>query len=318
MGLTRWDQDQERIRSICARLTRDGVVEPLTDRPDADRAWNGWELASLIEGNLGRQIDVGTLNDDQRARWELKASWGHRLLRSPHGGYYLSHWLLEDGVRVGTISFATMFKGLSLFEVSSLFVAPAFRGRGIARRALEAAYRTALAAEAGGLVLSTAWTWQSSVWFYLHIGMWVRLWKHALQLTWAPGLPAYRVEIDESLARFLVETGAGFEPWLEAEPRGERLGWRELPAYRALAEDQGRPEVWYDAVGTFALHLALVGWPLIRSDELWREGRWADFGPPESLAYKIEVFEAVARRDGFVVPSPRIPGIVYRDLDAID
>lgn len=318
MGLTRWEQDQARIRAICTCLASDGVVEPLADRPDDNRAWNGWELASLIEGNLGQQIDVGTLNDDQRSRWELKASWGHRPLRSPHKGYYLPHWLLENGVRAGTISFATMFKGLSLFEVSSLFVAPAFRGRGIARRALEATYRTALAAGAGGLVLSTAWAWQSSIRFYLHIGMWVRLWKHALQLTWDPDLPAYQVEVGTSEARFLIETGSGFEPWLEAEPRGERLGWRELPAYRALAEDKGRPEAWYDAVGTFALHLAVAGWPLIRSDELWQEGRWADFGPPESLAYKIEVFEAVARRDGFVVPTPRIPGIAYRDLDDID
>lgn len=318
MGQTRWDQDQARIRAICARLTGDGVVEPLADRPDDNRAWNGWELASLIEGNFGQQIDVGTLNDEQRAQWESRASWDHRPLRRPHGEYNLSHWLLEDGLRVGTISFATMFKGFSLFSVSSLFVAPAFRGRGIARRALEAAYRTALAAGASGLVLSTSWTWQSSVRFYLHVGMWVRMWKRALQLMWSPDLPAYQVETGPSLARFLVETASGFEPWLEAEPKGERLDWRELPAYRALAEDKHRPEAWYDAVGTFALHLALAGWPLIRSDELWREGRYADAGPPEALAHKIEVFEAIARRDGFVVPTPRIPNVAYRDLDDID
>ncbi len=318
MGLTRWDQDQARIRAICARLTSDGVVEPLADRPDDDRAWNGWDLASLIEGNFGQQIDVGTLNDEQRAQWEISASWDHRPLRRPHSGYNLSHWLLEDGVRVGTISFARMFKAFSLFDVSSLFVVPALRGRGIARRALEAAYRTALALGASGLVLSTSWTWQGSVRFYLHIGMWVRMWKHALQLMWSPDLPAYRVEIGTSLARFLVENVSGFEPWLEAEPRGERLGWRELPAYGTLAEDKNQPEAWHDAAGTFALHLALAGWPLIRSDELWREGRYADFGPPEALAHKIEVFEAIARRDGFIVPTPRIPKVAYRDLDHID
>jgi hypothetical protein len=36
------------------------------------------------------------------------------------------------------------------------------------------------------------------------------------------------------------------------------------------------------------------------------------------LAYKIEVFEAVARRDGWVVTAPRIPGLAYRDLDDIE
>ncbi len=316
--VSQWEQELASIHAICARLTRDGVVEPLADRPDDNHAWNGWELASLIEGNLGQQIDVGTLSDDQRAQWELSASWSHRPLRQPHSKLSLPHWLLEAGVRVGTISFATMFKAISLFNVSSLFVALAFRGRGIARRALEATYRRALAAGASGLVLSTAWTWQGSVRFYLHVGMWVRMWKRALQLMWDPDLPAYRVEIDTSPARSLVQVGSGFEPWLEAEPHGERLGWRELPAYRALAESKDRPEAWYDAVGTFALHLALAGWPLIRSDELWQERRYADFGPPEALAYKIEVFEAIARGDGFVVKTPRIPGVAYRDLDDID
>jgi len=137
-------------------------------------------------------------------------------------------------------------------------------------------------------------------------------------MMWAPDLPAYQVEIETSRAWFRVEDGPGSEPWFEAEPHGDRLGWRELPAYRALAQDKNPPEAWYDAVGTFALHLALAGWPLIRSAELWRERRYADAGPPEALAYKIEVFEAIARRDGFVVKTPRIPQVAYRDLDDID
>lgn len=258
MGLTRWDQDQVCIRAICAQLVGNGVVEPLADRPDDDRAWNGWELASLIEGNYGQQIDGGTLTDDQRMQWELRANGDHRPLLRPHSEYAVSHWLLDDGARVGTIKFATMFKANSLFEVSSLFVAPAFRRRGIARRALHAAYRAALAEGASGLVLSTNWTWQRSVRFYLHIGMWVRLWKRALQLMWDPDLPAYRVEIGDAKARFMVETSAGFDPWLEAEPHGERLGWRELHAYQAMTTDRHRLEAWHDAPGTFALHLALA------------------------------------------------------------
>jgi hypothetical protein len=70
--------------------------------------------------------------------------------------------------------------------------------------------------------------------------------------------------------------------------------------------------------GTFALHLALAGWPLIRSKENWeRSWHWSDAGEPEGLACKIEVFEAVSRERGFDVRTPRIPGLQYRDLDQI-
>ena len=60
-------------------------------------------------------------------------------------------------------------------------------------------------------------------------------------------------------------------------------------------------------------------WPLTRSAQLWEE-RYAssDCGDPEGLAYKIEVFEAVDRRYGFEVHTPRIPGLAYRDYDDID
>ena len=52
--MTRWEQNQTRILAVSTLLTVDGVVEPLADRPEDDRDWNGWELASLIEGNLGQ------------------------------------------------------------------------------------------------------------------------------------------------------------------------------------------------------------------------------------------------------------------------
>ncbi len=39
------DQDLDRIHAICARLTCEGVVEPLAERADDVRAWHGWELA---------------------------------------------------------------------------------------------------------------------------------------------------------------------------------------------------------------------------------------------------------------------------------
>jgi hypothetical protein len=71
--------------------------------------------------------------------------------------------------------------------------------------------------------------------------------------------------------------------------------------------------------GTFALHLALAGWPLVRSEEAWeRRHSWSDSGEPEGLAYKIEIFEAIFRERGFEIRTPRLPGLKYRDLDGIE
>jgi hypothetical protein len=71
--------------------------------------------------------------------------------------------------------------------------------------------------------------------------------------------------------------------------------------------------------GTFALHLALAGWPLVRSEEAWEHRyHWSDGGEPEGLAYKIEIFEAVFRERGFEIRTPRLPGLKYRDLDEIE
>ena len=62
--------------------------------------------------------------------------------------------------------------------------------------------------------------------------------------------------------------------------------------------------------------LALAGWPLIRSAETWEQRHnWSDAGQPEGLAYKIEIFEAVDRRRGFDVRTPRIPGLLYSGLE---
>ena len=86
------------------------------------------------------------------------------------------------------------------------------------------------------------------------------------------------------------------------------LGWKELPAFGALREPLHHAYIL--APGTFALHLALESWPLVRSAELWdRREHWSDLGVPEGLGYKITVFEEIARARGYDVKTPRIPGV---------
>jgi ribosomal protein S18 acetylase RimI-like enzyme len=303
---------QSTIEAICRHLTAEGIIEPLSTDEEETARWNLWELASLVEGHLHVQLDVDRLSAEERLAQERRVTYDGGPLRSPHGGYSHPFWLLADGRRVGTIAVATIIYGVNLISVSSLYVEPAGRRRGIARRALEAVLRAAIANGAGGLRLDTDWTWQPSVRFYARIGMWVWMWKHDLVFTWQPKLPDYRVEVEPSQARFLIPQGEGWRTVVTARNLGERLGWE-------THELKSEPiELAHCIPGTFALHLALAGWPLIRSDENWeRRYNWSDAGEPEGLAYKIEIFEAVSRQRGYEVRTPRIPGLQYRDLDEI-
>jgi len=314
MSAKDWYQERDGwIEACCRQLTAEKVVEPLSMEEEEIRGWNLYELASLVEGHLHEQLDVAGLSDDERLAYEHRVTYDGRPLPNPHSGYRHPFWLLAaDGRRVGTIAIATMIFGLDLISIASLYVEPAARGRSLARRALEAVFRAATDNGAGGIRLDASWTWQPSVRFYARIGMWVWMWKHNLVFTWQPELPPYRVEIDASEARFLLMQEDQWRAAVTARNLGDRLGWEP-------ADLEGLPlETSHSIPGTFALHLALAGWPLIRSDETWeRRHHWSDAGEPEGLAYKIEIFEAVDRQRGFDVRAPRIPGIQYRDLDEI-
>jgi ribosomal protein S18 acetylase RimI-like enzyme len=311
---TDWYQAQRSgIEACCRQLVAEGVIEPLSRDEGETRSWNLCELASLVEGHFHVQLDVARLTEEERLAYEHRASFDGRPFASPHDGYRRPFWLLADGRRVGTLAIGTIYLGLDLVSISSLYVEPAERRRNIARHALEAVFRAALANGAGGIRLDTNWTWQPAVRFYARIGMWVWMWKHNLVFTWQPELPPYRVEIGESQARFLIEQDGRWRAVVTAQNLGDRLGWDDEEIPREPLE------MSHCVPGTFALHLALAGWPLVRSEETWAQRyHWSDAGEPEGLAYKIEIFEAVSRERGFEVRTPRIPGIQYRDLEEIE
>jgi ribosomal protein S18 acetylase RimI-like enzyme len=306
-----WYEKRELIiEGCCQQLIDQKVVEPLSTDEDESRDWNLCELASLIEGHFHVQLDVSGLSEMERLAYERRVSFDGNPLASPHRGYRRTFWLLDEGRRVGTIAIATIFSGFDQIWISSLYVDPAVRRRNIGRRALEEVFRASVESGGGGIRLDTSWTWQPAVRFYARIGMWVWMWKHCLVFTWQPELPPYRVEIGETEARFLIEQDGQWRTMVTARHLGDRLGWEP--------EDfKDQPiEMSHCIPGTFALHLALAGWPLIRSEEAWEKRyHWSDAGEPEGLAYKIEVFEAVDRDRGFDVRTPRIPGLQYRDLD---
>jgi ribosomal protein S18 acetylase RimI-like enzyme len=307
-----WYEEQQRwIDACCRQLVAEGVLEPLSMDEGETRGWISYELASLVEGHLHEQLDASRLSEEERLAYERRVSYDGGPLAGPHNKYSKPFWLLDGGRRVGTLGVGTMIFGLDLISIASLYVEPAARRRNIARRALEAVYQAALANGAGGIRLDTDWSWQPAVRFYARIGMWVWMWKHNLVFTWQPELPPYRVEFSGAQARFLIEQDGHWRTVATARHLGDTLGWE--------ADDVELPwEALRSIPGTFAIHLALAGWPLIRSEENWEHRHhWSDAGEPEGLAYKIEIFEAVSREHGFDVRTPRIPGIQYRDLDEI-
>jgi GNAT superfamily N-acetyltransferase len=230
---------------------------------------------------------------------------------------------VHHGKRVGAVGLATTLMGPTTVEVTTLYVMPPYRRQGIATGFLRRVYEAVCAQGVNGISISAHWAWQPAVRFCLGAGAWVYHWKDYLNFTKRQDLPEHRIEVKGDEARFGIVRDGSVEYLLHAVRLGDRLGWTETPAMQRLEEEnanaEGGFEVYALAPGTFALGLALHGFPLIRSDEDWADRHeWADGGEPEGLAYKIEIFEACDREEGFDVRTPRIPGIAYRNYDAID
>jgi GNAT superfamily N-acetyltransferase len=316
------DTARAQILAAHAELCAEGVLEPLAKDAVESRRWLDCELASLVENRFFQRIDPLALSDATRALWEPRAT-SNEPLSSPHGHdwYRLPYWLLEGGERAGTIALSTSYGGVGMVTISSLFVLPSRRRRGVAARALRRAQAAVRAHGERSLRVPAYWTWQPAVRFYLDLGLWVMNWKHSVVFAFRDELPSWR--IDEDFAeqrrglRFCVTREGRHEALIEATREGDRLVWTELPAFGELC--RGRADLRHRAAGTFALALAVRGFPLVRSPERWAERlAWADGGEPEGLAHKIETFEAWERECGHEVRTPRVPGLAYHAWDEGD
>ncbi|WP_437807487.1 GNAT family N-acetyltransferase [Sorangium sp. So ce1078] len=314
------DGDADRpMCAIHAALVADGVIAPLSMDDAQTRLWMDCELASLVENRFFARVDPAARGAELRSVWEPRATRDGAQLGTPHAGarYVVPYWLTQGGSRVGAVALSTGARGERLMEVSSLYVLPAHRGRGVAGAALRRADGVARAHGVPGLRVQTCWAWQPAVRFYLGLRMWVAGWADALVFTWRRGLPAYDIEIGAREATFGVVVDGRREHLIRASAEGDRLGWVESPRMEAY---RGEPsDVACLGPGTFAVALATRGFPLVRSEGRWRERHSSsDRGEPEGLAHKIELFEAVDRSFGFDVRTPRIPGLLYRAYEDID
>jgi len=306
------DEVSDRLRAVVAvraQLIARGLARPAALSELDTHYFLAAEVASVLEHRRAIQLDPAVLTpaelDASRAREPLALE---NLEHEPREGALV---LLENGARIGTVCFDD-FEGLAPYaHVSSLYVAPQWRGRGVASELLDVMHAM-LVPPYAGLSLTTYWTWPRAVQFYLRHGCVVRQWKHALVFLWRSEAVFWEVQFEGDVATFVWHrAGAAPRTWT-AQRRAGWLAWTEP------REQSGPDGDWYDATMTFAVVLASRGWPIARSEETLAEGaRWSDCGYPEGLAVKIERWEAYDRERGYVVDTPRLPSLPYRDWTAL-
>ena len=290
-------------------LVSSGALAPVSTDPTEQRCWLDCDLASLAEHRLGDAPDPRELDDAGRAwlRTGSDPEAGALETLAARRRYETPYWIVQEEKRVGTVALSTSRLGGRSLRLSSLYVFREARGRGVGSRALDAIERAFEPLDLG-YRLETAWAWQRTIRFYLRRGLWVRMWKRELQLAWSPRTPPPLIDVGEHEASLGTEVEGESIVLARAGREGNLLRWEVAP--RATRDERLGERAW-DGQGTLALAIALRGWPLIRSAEAFEESRSADAGPPESLAYKIQIWEARDRARGFRVETARIPGLEY-------
>jgi hypothetical protein len=309
----RFDEDRAKVEAIVRPLVDNGVLDPVAERDDDAQRWMDCDLCSFVENRFHQRVDPEALASDQRAAWSRRAlAPGERLLDPRRSEFYAVFWIVDRGVRAGTLALPTTTLGRQFMQVSSLYVFPARRSSGLAYRTLRAVYQSSVSAGFLGIRVATYWTWQAAVRRYVfRYGMWAWSFKRSLDFVWASHLPPYAITIDDHTARFAVDQDGRTFELLAASRDGDRLVWNELPA---MASPELDNNVLFHARSTFAVALAVHGWPLLRAGDDLDEVAGYDIGGPDVLARKIAIFDYLDRRSGFDVRAPRIPGLPYEAI----
>jgi ribosomal protein S18 acetylase RimI-like enzyme len=287
---------------------------------DTARFWQTCELCIYVEYRLGKILEPSALKETEIQQLQQQALSHYENLTDPcQKNYSTPYWVIYNDKIVGIIKLGLFPSHIKILHISSFYLLPEYRRQGIGHQLLNNLYEIAVAHDFVGLRVDTEWTYQTAVQFYLGIGLWVRGWKHNLTFGRYDYLSNYRFELQDNIANFWVNTPESEEYQLcyTASRKGNYLIFEEHSPVKALEKKEFM--IAHQALCTFALCLAQKGFPLVCSEEEW-ENRFysSDGGMPVGLAYKIEVWEAYAQKQGFlVVDTPKIPFLQYRKWDDI-
>jgi GNAT superfamily N-acetyltransferase len=176
------DDRECRGTDALAELARaEGLLAPVDGDADAQR-WMDCDLASFAEHRCDEIVDPSTLDETRRSDLSRRALAPDEDLADPRtdGSWLARFWIVDGTERLGTLAIA---RGSywRFAPVSSLYVFPAARGRGIAYRALRSLQELAPRAGLQGIRLGTFWAWQANVRRYVYrYGMWAYSFKRSI------------------------------------------------------------------------------------------------------------------------------------------
>lgn len=284
-------------QALAERLEQEQCMLPL-DASDA-RLFGLFELSALAATRGGAHVEPEQLmNPALQAQWRKQVAQGSwidfpfELGRRPY-------WIVHAGKRIGTIAY--MVKPYNLqptVDISSVYLRREYRRQGWGSRIL--ALLTAAAFDVGldCVTLETEWNAQEALRFYCAQGMWLRMWKDGLQLHVDRGRPRWQMDVRGNEAHFLVdERVVGV-----ARNRGTLLDW--------VSDETLDADLKFSLEMTAALQLALMRWPIIRSEALWQEEvrhGCGDCGSFEAFALRLRQFDSEIRRLGWSLPAETNP-----------
>jgi ribosomal protein S18 acetylase RimI-like enzyme len=279
--------------ALADRLLQEPTLQPLA-AADVEQ-YGFYELADAVAVRCGASVDPDELTDAElRAQWTKRALEGEAM-SEPFVAGRLPYWIVDNGERIGTIAFAALPAHVPSLEISSVYVRPKFRRRGWASRILQTLKEAAFEVDFRRAILQVEWNNQDALQFYCAQGMWVSGWKKSIELYFAKDQHGWQVETDENEARFKV----GGRVAAVAHKDGAYLGWSVKKSADKRVLEQ-----------TAALQLALLRWPIIRSEKLWQEQvnkGWSDDGPFEGFALRLRQMERHIRRKHWNLPRERNP-----------
>jgi hypothetical protein len=111
----RLDDEEATFASVVQPLIDHGTLEPLAEHDGDAQRWMDCDMCSYIENRFHHQLEPEAVTDDQRAAWSRRALASDERLWDPRRSEFdAAFWILDRGVRVGTLALLNALKEMAM------------------------------------------------------------------------------------------------------------------------------------------------------------------------------------------------------------